>query len=590
MYTFSTKRLFKKGFFTMNKKRKNGIICVLLLTALISGSLVFMKIRNEQAKTDEITYDQVITYIKNGEVVRVEGRNGKDKVMVILADGTNKTVIVPNLEDISNIILQENEEGAKIELQIKEEELNILSLISLLTSLMALCSLFLLRRTLSGGEKPNRRASSEIRFKDIAGIEEEKEQLVEIVKFLNEPKKYLEMGAKIPKGILLYGESGTGKTLLAKAIAGEAGVPFFQVSASNFEEKFVGVGASRVRKLFNEAKKNAPCIIFIDEIDAVAQKRYSSKSNSEQTLDQLLAEMDGFDSTNNIIVIAATNHKEMLDSAITRPGRFDRHVYIPKPDVRGREDILKIYARNKKLGSDVSLQEVAKKTIGFTGADLSNVLNEAAIFAVNKGKKTISISDIDEAIARVLVGLEKKQAVISDADKRLTAIHEAGHAIVSAVMRPDVKNLGISIIQRGSAGGYNQFDEADTKYMRKTEIEKRISVMYGGRAAEEILLGDISSSAFDDLEKASRLAYFMVTEFAMSEQLMVKIGTEVGYNEQLDVQGMKNAEAICTEAYKKASEVVKKNEELIRKLAGILCQKEALSQEEVESFLKENLK
>lgn len=588
MYTFSMKQLFKKGFSTMNTDRKNKILFTFMLIAMFAF-LIFLFWEDEKERAEQLTYDQAITYIKNREVVSVEATNGSDKVIMTLEEGERKTTVIPNLEEFSTIILQENESGAQIELKIKESLKGWGELTSTILYLVIIGNLFRMTSGI-GGNEAIKNVSSEVRFQDVAGIEEEKGQLIEVANFLKEPQRYLEMGAKIPKGVLLFGEPGTGKTLLAKAIAGEAGVPFFQVSASSFEEKFVGVGASRVRKLFREAKKHAPCIIFIDEIDAVAQKRYSAKSYSEQTLNQILAEMDGFNSNDKIIVLAATNHKEVLDSAIIRPGRFDRSVFIPKPDVRGREDILAIYAKNKKLESDVSLHEIAKKTIGFTGADLANILNEAAIFAVNQGKKTISISDVDEAIARVLVGLEKKQAVISEEDKRLTAIHESGHAIVSAVMRPNVKNQGISIIQRGSAGGYNQFGEVDTKYMRKTEIKKQISVMYGGRAAEEVLLGDISSGATSDLENASKLAYLMVTRFAMSEQLMVKIGTEGSYNEQLDSQGIARAESICTEAYDKARQVVKAQEGLIRKLSELLCEKEYLSQEEIDSFLQENLK
>jgi cell division protease FtsH len=348
-------------------------------------------------------------------------------------------------------------------------------------------------------------AKSATTFKDVAGLDEEREQFEEVVQFLRNPKKYEEMGAKIPKGILLNGEPGTGKTLLAKAIAGEAGVPFFQMSGSDFEEKFVGVGASKVRKLFAKAKNVAPAIIFIDEIDAVAQSRYGGRTYSEQTLNQLLTEMDGFSSSDSVIVIAATNRIDVLDPALLRPGRFDRHIFISKPDIIARKEILKIHARNKKLTADISLDEIAQKTVGFSGADLANILNEAAIYAVNQGKQYIDNTDISEAIARVLVGLEKKNVSVSEEDKKLTATHEAGHAIVSAVLRPTVKNFGISIVQRGNAGGYNYFDEPDAKYSRKEELKKQIAVLYGGRAAEEIILGDISSGASNDLERASKI-------------------------------------------------------------------------------------
>lgn len=377
--------------------------------------------------------------------------------------------------------------------------------------------------------------------------------------------------------------------MLAKAIAGEAGVPFFEVTGSNFEEMFVGVGASRIRKLFKKAKKLAPCIIFIDEIDSIARSRYSGKNNNEQTLNQLLAEMDGFESRDNIIVLAATNHLEVLDSAIIRPGRFDRKVDLPRPDVIARQKILEIHAQNKKLSADVVLSEIAKRTVGFSGADLENVLNEAAIYAVNQKKKVISKSDIDEAIARVLVGLEKKNAAITEEDKRLTAVHEAGHAVLSAIIRPDIKNLGISIIPRGKAGGYNFFDEADKTFKRKTDIMKEIKVLYGGRIAEEIVFDDISTGASNDFEKASKIAYQMIMKFGMNESFLVKIQNENDYNKRLDINKAEEVEAICKNCYSDAKIMLKKYKDQLLDLADLLYEKEYLSQEEVEEFMKANL-
>ena len=313
-----------------------------------------------------------------------------------------------------------------------------------------------------------------VTFKDVAGLPEEKEELQELIDFLKNPKKFTKLGARIPKGVLLVGPPGTGKTLLAKAIASEAGVPFFQVTGSSFEEKFVGVGAARVRSIFRKAKRAAPSIIFIDEIDAVARNRYEGRTYSEQSLNQMLAEMDGFDSDSHVIVIAATNHKEVLDPAILRAGRFDRHIHISLPNVKARAEILKVHAKNKKLSSDVNLEELARKTVGFSGAYLENILNEAALIAVRTNSNCITNEIIDEAIARVLVGIKKEESILSAEEKYLTAVHEAGHAIVSAVVRPNVKNFCISIVPRGEAGGYNFFDESYRTYNQKEEIKKQI--------------------------------------------------------------------------------------------------------------------
>ena len=430
---------------------------------------------------------------------------------------------------------------------------------------------------------------SKTTFNDIAGIDEEKEQVKEVVEFLIHPKMYEKMGARIPKGILLNGDPGTGKTLLAKAIAGEAKVPFIQKNGSSFEERLVGVGASRIRKLFEKAKEIAPCIIFIDELDSIAQKRYNSKSDNEQTLNQLLAEMDGFDSKDNIIVIAATNHIEVLDQAILRPGRFDRQIFVPRPDVKARESILKIHARNKKFANDVSLKGIAKKTVGFTGADLENILNEAAIYAVNQKRDCISISDIDEAIARVTIGLEKRNAAFTEEDRYLTAVHESGHALVSAILKPETAILGISIIPRGRTGGYTLQDISDKQYQRKSDLETQIQVCYGGRVAEEIIFKDISTGAASDFEKASNIAHNMVTRFAMDGNFLVKIRDESNYNDEIESERIEQAEEICKNLYQKTQEIISSNKEVLLKLANLLCEKEYLSQEEVDTFFRENL-
>lgn len=580
-----------------NKRNRFKVVLVIILIIGLFSTVAYFSGKNHVEDEKPYTYDQVVTQIKKGEVTRAEAYTGDSSVKITLEDGSEKTVIVPSIDLFSELVSSEIENGSEIEFEMFEAKSGgfLSSIFSSLFTIFLYIILFsfLMRRmtaNIGGDNTEFKPVTSKTTFKDVAGIDEEREQLQEVVDFLKNPRKFIAMGAKIPKGVLMEGDPGTGKTLLARAIAGEAGVPFFQVTGSSFEEKFVGVGASRVRTLFNAARKVAPCIIFIDEIDSVAKSRYSGNNYSEQTLNQLLAEMDGFTERDNIIVIAATNHIQVLDEAIKRPGRFDRHVHVPRPDVIGREKILKIHARNKYLAADVDFKNIAKKTVGFTGADLENVMNEAAIYAVKQNKRFISAADIDEAIARVLVGLEKKNAAITDADKKLTAVHEAGHAIVSALVRPEVKNFGISIVPRGSAGGYNFFDESDKTYSRKSDMLKQLKVLYGGRIAEEVVLNDISSGASNDLEKASNIAHLMVTRYAMNGSLLVKIGSERDYNEQLDRKTMPEEDKICREAYEETKKLVEENKEVLEMLADILYEKEYLSQEEVEAFMQEKLR
>lgn len=538
----------------------------------------------------DFTYDEVVVAIKEGQVEKITAQENSLNITLIMKDETVKTATIPSLDELSTILLGEMEKGNQVEFEIKTGSIFASIFSTLLTIGLYIGFFAIMMRKMNGtSDYDVKPVTSKVRFSDVAGIEEEKEQLEEVVTFLKNPQKYTAMGAKIPKGILLSGEPGTGKTLLAKAIAGEAGVPFFQANGSSFEEKFVGVGASRIRKLFSVAKKVAPCIVFIDEIDSVAQNRYSGRSYSEQTLNQLLAEMDGFSSEENVIVIAATNHKDVLDPAIIRPGRFDRHVYIPKPDVIAREKILKVHSRNKKFSQDVSLKDVAKRTVGFSGADLENLLNEAAIYATNNHKQYISTSDLDEAIARVLVGLKKKNSAITQEEKEITAVHEAGHAIVSAVVRPEVVNFGISITPRGNAGGYNVFDEADGMYLTKSSLLKQMKVLYGGRIAEEIILNDISSGASNDLERASKIAHQMITRFSMNGSLLTKISGEADFNQQLDTKTLEESEKICRECYEAAKIIVSKYAPQVKMLAQLLSEKEYLSQKEVEKFIKANI-
>ena len=429
-----------------------------------------------------------------------------------------------------------------------------------------------------------------ITFKDVAGLDEEKNELIEIVNFLKEPKKFHEMGAKIPRGILLYGKPGTGKTLIAKAIAGEAKVPFISMSGSEFIEMFAGLGASRVRKLFEKAKKVSPCIVFIDEIDAIGARRTGgsgAESENNQTLNQLLVEMDGFNTDETVIVLAATNRPEMLDKALLRPGRFDRQITIAVPDARGREEILKIHSENKPLGEDINLKDIAANTAGFTGAELANVLNEAAIIATTRHHEKIVMDDLEEAVKKVTVGLQKNSRVISDKDKKLTAYHEAGHAIVSKYLETQQDIKEISIIPRGLAGGYTMYKTNEDKYyISRTEMEEKLIALLGGRAAEKIALNDISTGASNDIEVATEIAKDMVKKYGMSDRVgPINLEAKEQYELQVfgnnieDIIGVEVKNLIDT-AYVKAQELILAHMDKLHAVAQRLLEKETISSEE----------
>lgn len=577
----------------MGKGENHRIKLLIRLGILVIIVYAFiMAIIMGNSNVEELSYDKVITCIQKNEVTKIEVSQDSHEIWVTLNDESRKRAVIPSMEEFSAFVSERIENGAEIEFIVGAD---VNSVTSILVSVVrigswllvfSLIPLFMSR--LMGGKYEVKPVASKVKFSDVAGIDEEKAQLEEIVEFLKNPKKYHSKGAKIPRGVLLNGAPGTGKTLLAKAVAGEAGVPFFQANGSSFDEKYVGVGASRVRELFIEAKKVAPSIIFIDEIDSVAQNRYSGKSYSEQTLNQLLAEMDGFNTDDNVIVIAATNHIDILDAALIRPGRFDRHVFVPMPDIVAREKILEVHARNKSFSDEVSLAEIARKTVGFSGADLESVLNEAAIYSVNHNEEVISKEAIDESIARVLVGLAKKNSAVSEEDRKLTAIHEAGHAIISAVIRPNVKNFGISIVPRGKAGGYNFFDESNVTYHRKKDLFNQIQVAYGGRIAEDILLGDISTGASNDIEQASNIAYQMITRFAMNGSLLTKISGASEFNEQLDSCKHEEVETILKKAYESAMSILLEYKDEVQNLATLLIEREYLSQEEFEAFVAES--
>lgn len=445
-----------------------------------------------------------------------------------------------------------------------------------------------------------------VTFKDVAGADEEKGELEEIVDFLKQPKRYIEMGARIPKGVLLVGPPGTGKTLLAKAIAGEAGVPFFSISGSDFVEMFVGVGASRVRDLFEQAKKNAPCIIFIDEIDAVGRQRGAGLGGGhderEQTLNQLLVEMDGFGVNEGIIMIAATNRPDILDPALLRPGRFDRRILVGAPDVKGREEVLKVHTRNKHLSEDVDLKVLAKMTPGFSGADLENLTNEAALLAVRGGKSRIDMADIEEAITRVIAGPEKKSRVVSEYDRRITAVHESGHAVVSNVLEYADQVHEISIIQRGMAAGYTMnLPEEDRTHTSKKQLKDKMVELLGGRVAEKLVIGDISAGAKNDIDRASHIARSMVMEYGMSDVIgpisfgnsdggEVFLGRDIGkssnISEETSAKIDEEIKKLIDEAYNRAESILRENISKLNAVTDVLLQKEKIDGDEFREIFK----
>ena len=451
-----------------------------------------------------------------------------------------------------------------------------------------------------GKSKARLVVSSNVRFKDVAGADEEKQELQEVVEFLKNPARFTEIGARIPKGVLLVGSPGTGKTLLAKAVAGESKVPFFSISGSDFVELYVGVGASRVRDLFDNAKANAPCIVFIDEIDAVGRQRGAGMGGGnderEQTLNQLLVEMDGFESNSGIIVLAATNRADVLDPALTRPGRFDRQIYVHLPDVKGREEIIKVHAKNKKMADDVDFQRIARLTSGLAGADIENVLNEAALLCARDGRYKITMVDIQEGLNKALMGPKKKSRVIKEEDKIITAIHEAGHAILAQSL-PNCDNVQeISIIPRGQAGGYTlTFDDEDRTHMTKKKLLDTIAMMLGGRSAEQIMLDDITTGASNDIERATKVARKMVAEWGMSDNIglisfgdgnEVFIGRDyqktVPYSDDLANKIDKEVKSVVDNAHKQALEILKQKRDVIEKVRDILLEKETIYKEEFE--------
>lgn len=598
----------------MNEKPKNDkklliALIVISLIIVIGTAISIILLRNNKDEVDDkkLAYTDLIKKIDAGEVEKIEMTVGSTSLKVQLKGTTEKdqkTSIVPNTQAFIELIQEKTLEGNEIEL-IQNPE-NVFSKIfeaifSLIPTIMIVVLFVLIFKMQGLGDKGKIYGGEEnintgVTFKDVAGLEEEKAELIEVVDFLKEPEKFQKMGAKIPKGILLYGKPGTGKTLIAKAIAGEAGVPFITMSGSEFIEMFAGLGASRVRKLFEKAKKISPCIVFIDEIDAIGSRRTSSsggESENNQTLNQLLVEMDGFESNETVIVLAATNRPEMLDKALLRPGRFDRQITIAAPDLNGREEILKAHSKDKKFSKDIDLREIAGDTAGFTGAELANILNEAAIIATIKKHKEICKSDLEDAVKKVTVGLEKHNRVISDKDKKLTAYHEAGHAIVSKYLptQQDVKE--VSIIPRGVAGGYTMYKTNEDKYyISKTEMLEKLIALLGGRAAEKIALNDISTGASNDIEVATQIAQDMVTVYGMSDTIgPIALKPKDPYEPNMFGENMEAAigaevKKMIDTAYKQAQELILANMDKLHAVAQRLLEKEIISAEEFDTFFE----
>ena len=571
---------------------------VVLITSII---IIFALLnKNNNADENELTYTELITKIDQNAVEKIEMTVGSSSVKVKLKnEEEEKKAIVPSTQAFIELVQEKALEGNTIDL--KQNPVNAFvtiseTLFSLLPTILIVILFILIFKMQGLGDKGKvydaESEKTNITFKDVAGLDEEKNELLEIVNFLKEPKKFHQMGAKIPRGILLYGKPGTGKTLIAKAIAGEAGVPFISMSGSEFIEMFAGLGASRVRKLFEKAKKISPCIVFIDEIDAIGARRTGgsgAESENNQTLNQLLVEMDGFNTEETVIVLAATNRPEMLDKALLRPGRFDRQITIAVPDAKGREAILKIHSENKPLGDDIDLKEIATDTAGFTGAELANVLNESAIIATTRGHEKIVMDDLEEAVKKVTVGLQKNSRVISDKDKKLTAYHEAGHAIVSKYLETQQDVKEVSIIPRGLAGGYTMYKTNEDKYyISRTEMEEKLIALLGGRAAEKIALNDISTGASNDIEVATEIAKDMVKKYGMSEAVgPINLESKEQYELQVfgnnieDIVGVEVKNLIDT-AYRRAQELILEHMDKLHAVAGKLLEKETITAEEFE--------
>ena len=590
-----------------------GIILVVLISSIVEN------------RDNKLAYSELISKIEAGEVKEITLSSDGVKAEVKLKnENFTKEVNIPSVENLMNS-LNDSMKAGTVKVTEKSESIWMV-IFSLLTPFGILIIFFIFWFLLMGGAQSgnggaggktmsfgksrarmiNPSDKNRVTFDDVAGVDEEKEELEEIVEFLKNPRKFTEMGARIPKGVLLVGHPGTGKTLLAKAVAGEAGVPFFFISGSDFVEMFVGVGASRVRDLFEEAKKKAPCIIFIDEIDAVGRQRGAGLGGGhderEQTLNQLLVEMDGFSANEGVIVLAATNRPDILDKALLRPGRFDRQIVVSNPDVKAREQILEVHSRKKKLADDVDLKTIAKNTSGFSGADLENVLNEAALFAARRNLNEIGMQEVEDAMVKVTMGPEKRTRVRSEKEQKLVAFHEAGHAVVSRFLPTQDPVHQISIVPRGMAGGYTMYRPTEDKsFMSRTEMVENIVSLLGGRVAEQLVLNDISTGASNDIERATQIARSMVTKYGMSERIgtitlgssqeEVFLGRDFAqakeYSEETANLIDEEVKSIIDFAYKKAEEILKANMEKLTKVANVLLEKEKIDGDEFDEIFSE---
>ncbi|MBP5405469.1 MAG: ATP-dependent zinc metalloprotease FtsH [Clostridia bacterium] len=614
----------------MFKSKASKTISV-IITILLCIVLVVVLVELFTQRPVEISYDRFVEIVENNGADNENGAiaavyiEGNYRMNILFKDSKSKSisnnpdayVYIPNRTTPIEMIYELEAKGATVPTII----LNDPSKNSIWSSLLPIVIgivligvfLFILNRQNMGANnkamsfgatKARVTGNVKERFSDVAGAEEEKEELKEIVEFLRAPQKFTDVGAKIPKGVLLVGPPGTGKTLFAKAVAGEAGVPFFSISGSDFVEMFVGVGASRVRDLFIQAKKNMPCIVFIDEIDAVGRQRGAGLGGGhderEQTLNQLLVQMDGFEANDGVIVMAATNRADILDPALLRPGRFDRQIYVNAPDVKGREEILRVHSRNKPLSGDIDFKTVARLTIGFTGADIANLLNEAAILAARANRRVIIMQDILEGINKVIMGPQKKSRVVTETDKRITAYHESGHAIVAKVLENCDEVQEVSIIPRGMAAGYTLTrPETDDSHVTKNKLLDTICMMLGGRAAESIVIKDISTGASNDIQRASSIARSMVTEWGMSDVIgnlylgsdhEVFIGKTYGQHSDVSesMSGIVDTEIkkIMDEAYKRAFEILEKHRDVMEKMVTLLYEKETIFKEEVDALFE----
>ena len=599
----------KKGIKTLAMWLIIGVIVIVLLSSIMENN------------NSKMTYSELVTNITNKEVESIKiSSTGSTASVKLKNSKSEKEVSIPSLDSFMSYTEEYLKTG---DFTLDEEKESVwIVILNLITPFGLLIIFFIFWFMMMGGNNQgatknmtfgksrarlvNAGEKNRITFDDVAGVDEEKEELEEIVEFLKNPKKFTDMGARIPKGVLLVGQPGTGKTLLAKAVAGEAGVPFYSISGSDFVEMFVGVGASRVRDLFEEAKKKAPCIVFIDEIDAVGRQRGAGLGGGhderEQTLNQLLVEMDGFAANEGVIVLAATNRPDVLDKALLRPGRFDRQIVVGLPDVRAREQILEVHARKKKLADDIDLKIVAKNTAGFSGADLENVLNEAALLAARRNLKEIHEKEIEDAMVKVTMGPEKTTRVRSEKEKKLVAYHEAGHAVVSKFLPTQDAVHEISIVPRGMAGGYTMYQPTEDKsFMSKTEMIEQIISLLGGRASEELILDDISTGASNDIERATKIANSMVTKYGMSQRVgTITLGSdqnevflgrdfaqEKTYSEETAGIIDEEMKRILDTCYNSAKEILKTHEDKLHAVAKVLLEKEKITGEEFEAIFNE---